>query len=678
MAVSDIRYSVLRLSILLLPLLSYNRIARAQKNIPEKRFAGLHFDFHAGMQDSGIGKTFTPAMIDSFLAICKPDFIQVDCKGHPGISSYPTNVGTHPPAMEKDILQIWREITNKHQVSLYVHYSGILDQRAVQLHPDWARVNADGSADKEAISLFSPYTDQLMIPQLKELAGKYKLDGAWIDGDCWALRPDYSGEAKAAFTRATEKKEIPIKREDPGFFEWMEFNRLAFQQYVAHYATAVHQLSPNFRITSNWSFSSMMPEKVNIPVDYLSGDVAGSNSLYSSAFESRCLALQDKPWDLMSWSFAWKGDMKITKSPVQLKQEAAEVLAMGGGFQTYWQQNRDGSPETYQFRKMADILRFCRDRKEYCFQGNIVPQIGLLYSTYSWRRLHNADLYSSHGQGPLKGILNMLLDARFPVEIIMDHQVEDRLQNYPLIIIPEWTDIDPVIKEKLLAYVRKGGHLLLIGAEATRDFKEVLPVDAGMPVQKDTAFFAGFNGEISLLKTNFQPVRLVGISEKLFGLQMKSDDLRFPGQFPLATISTLGKGKIGGIYMDMGDLYNNRQNTFSKQLVQTIIHSLVPHFLAETTGSDYVHQVISRKKGKLYIHLINTGGAHNNPTVLDYEDCPPLHNLTVDLRLSHAPKAIWLQPGKKSIPYVSGKDGRITVKLPELQIYSILEVEENP
>src|SRR5690349_20017746 len=72
----------------------------AQKLKRSESFTGFHFDFHATLQDTTIGKTFTYEMIDSFLRITKPDFIQVDCKGHPGISSYPTKTGTPAPLME--------------------------------------------------------------------------------------------------------------------------------------------------------------------------------------------------------------------------------------------------------------------------------------------------------------------------------------------------------------------------------------------------------------------------------------------------------------------------------------------------------------------------------------------------------------------------------------------------
>jgi hypothetical protein len=100
-------------------------------------FFGLHFDFHANKNDSAVGKTFTAEMIDSLLTMVQPDYIQVDCKGHPGISSYPTKVGNAAPGFVKDPLKIWREVTRKHNVALFVHYSGVWDDASAEKHPEW-------------------------------------------------------------------------------------------------------------------------------------------------------------------------------------------------------------------------------------------------------------------------------------------------------------------------------------------------------------------------------------------------------------------------------------------------------------------------------------------------------------------------------------------------------------
>ncbi|MBX3257646.1 MAG: hypothetical protein KF862_26195 [Chitinophagaceae bacterium] len=639
-----------------------------------ERFAGLHLDFHAGASDSGIGKTFTFEMIDSMMRIIQPDFIQVDCKGHPGISSYPTKVGNAAPAFAKDIMKIWREVTARYKVPLYAHYSGIWDNQALRLHPHWARYTADGKPHENATSLFSAYADSLLIPQLKELAVDYKLDGIWVDGDCWVLGTDYAPAAKAAFTKATGISAIPQKPGEPHFFEWMEFHRKAFRDYITKYANAVHKVAPQFKVTSNWSFSSMMPEPVNIPVDYLSGDVAGSNSLYSSAFESRCLALQGKPWDLMSWSFAWKNNSKATKSVAQLQQEAAEVLAQGGGFQTYWQQNNDGSPEPYQFRKMAEIIRFCNERKAYTFKGQSVPQIGLLYATYAWKRYETNSLYTAHHQEALKGVLNILLDSRLPVDILMDHQLPGKLQQYPVLVIPEWEHIDPSIRIQLIEYVNNGGNLLVIGANAVKDFKNELGIHITDATKQQTGLFAGFNNRIVLAHTDFLPVAASASAIKK-GIQLTADDWRFATGNCLASVQPYGKGKIAGIYMNMGNFYNGNQNPLFRELATDVIKEMVPSFLSVVEGSEKIHQVITRKNGRLYIHLINTGGPHNNPNVLVYDEVAALKKIQVKVALPKKPAAVLLQPGNIAAEqhYANGK---LDITIPELNIYSIIEISE--
>jgi hypothetical protein len=636
------------------------------------RFAGLHLDFHAMLRDTMIGKTFTHGLIDSLLSIAKPDFIQVDCKGHYGLSSYPTKVGYAPPRFEKDILKIWREVTAKYKIPLFVHYSGILDDRAVELHPEWARVNADSARDKRAISLLGGYSAALLHPQLLELIKDYKLDGAWIDGDCWALGPDYSPTVTAAFTKETGIDHAPRKRTDSHYFEWMEFNRKLFRNYISDYVNVAHRANPDFKITSNWAFSSMMPEKVDLSVDFLSGDVAGSNSVYSSAFESRCIALQDKPWDLMSWSFAWKNDQKATKSVTQLKQEAAEVLAMGGGFQTYWQQNLDGSPEPYQFRKMAELIRFSNERKAFCYEGTITPQIGLIFSTYSWKRKPASGIYTPHSQQALKGSLNILLDSQLPAEILMDHQLSDRIKNYPVLVLPEWEGIDPLQKEALLAYVKDGGNLIVIGAKATDDFSEQLGIQKTTGFLKDSLIYAGIADEIIRLKSDFRQVRPAAGTHTV-GSHYREDDLRFKADSPLATVSSFGKGKIAGVYLNMGEFYTRNKNLLMPALIKSILANMDVKLLSTVSGSSNVHQVIASKNGKTYVHLINTSGPHDNPNVMVYEEVPALGNITVNLRASAAPKNVRLQPGNMPLKY-KYSNGNITIPVPQVAIHTILEV----
>ena len=442
-------------------------------------FFGLHFDFHANKNDSVVGKTFTAEMIDSLLTMVQPDYIQVDCKGHPGISSYPTKVGNAAPGFVKDPLKIWREVTRKHNVALFVHYSGVWDDASAEKHPEWMALNAEGKKIDGKMSVKGPYVDSLLIPQFKELIDNYDIDGCWVDGECWALQADYSTEMLNAFRAETGIQQIPKSFSDPGGYEFNEFNRKAFRQYVAHYTDELHRYNPEFQVTSNWAFSSHMPEPVDINIDFISGDFSHVNSVYSGFFESRCIAPQGKPWDLMAWSFAYNFNtgVPITKSAAQLKQLAATVMSMGGGYQVYFQQNRDASPQPWQFGLMKEVAGFCRERQPFCQNAKPVPQVALLYSSENYKKFTRGIYPNSSVNELLRGMLNLLLNGQNAVEILMEHHLKGRMQEYPLIVIPECRYLADDFKAELLEYVGNGGNLLVVGTGATALFTDALNVE---------------------------------------------------------------------------------------------------------------------------------------------------------------------------------------------------------
>ena len=167
----------------------------------EDCFFGLHFDYHAQRNQKYVGRDLNIEELERLFKEVKPDFVQCDSKGHPGIASFKTKYGTSVK-MEKDSLLEWRRISKKYGALLFAHYSGLYDCDAIGSHKEWAVVD-QGFPSKEFASVFGDYTDKLMIPQLKELAGIYQLDGAWIDGDCWGAYADYSKKTTEEFKKKT-------------------------------------------------------------------------------------------------------------------------------------------------------------------------------------------------------------------------------------------------------------------------------------------------------------------------------------------------------------------------------------------------------------------------------------------------------------------------------------------
>ncbi|MCD6359841.1 MAG: hypothetical protein J7M38_03185, partial [Armatimonadetes bacterium] len=285
-------------------------------------FFGLHFDLHSKATDTQLGAETSEENIRALLERVRPDFVQYDCKGHPGYTGYPTKVGTPSPGIVGDALEVWRRVTREHGVALLIHYSGVIDQVAIEQHPEWAAGDAEGNLDERATSTFGPYVDELMIPQLREAVEMYDLDGVWVDGDCWGAVADYSEAALTAWRDQTGHEDAPTDPGDPRWGQWMNFHRRQFERYLRRWVDALHELKPDLDITSNWMYSTYAPKPIEAELDYLSGDYSPSASCDRARIEARYLASTGMPWDLMAWGFNRVGSGPWShKNPLQLQQE---------------------------------------------------------------------------------------------------------------------------------------------------------------------------------------------------------------------------------------------------------------------------------------------------------------------------------------------------------------------
>ena len=149
----------------------------------DRWYFGLHYDLHANKKDTELGTHCSPEELCPMLKKVGADFVQTDCKGHPGMTSWFTQVkdGTVSPGVVKDALAQWREATKRLGLPLHCHYSGIWDMAAARKHPEWAVVKAPG-ADKpsEKMCPRGPYLKKLLIPQLFEAIDRYGVDAIMI------------------------------------------------------------------------------------------------------------------------------------------------------------------------------------------------------------------------------------------------------------------------------------------------------------------------------------------------------------------------------------------------------------------------------------------------------------------------------------------------------------------
>ena len=586
---------------------------------------GLHFDFHANPEGcpDPIGGTLKEDDIREICRSYKLDFLQVDCKGHPGWVSYPTKIGNAMPNIVADPLKTWREVTREEGVELYVHYSGIYESRYCSLNPDGATMDESGSRT-DFVRPQGPYSDEVLIPQMLELAGEYGIDGCWIDGDCWGAQVDYDPRTVADFEKKTGCNlhgVLPTDRDKPFFHEYRDYLRDVYCEYVRHYSDAIHEKYPDFKVCSNWSFSDHMPIPVCADVNFLSADLNWSDSVNWARYAGRAMQRKGLPWDLMAWAFR-NVNGQIYKTPVQMMQEGAAIISLGGGYQMYITQLRDGSPRMDEIRKLSPVAGFIKERLPWTLGGKTVPQVGVFLSSYDALR-ENDGLFNRENSHRYLGLISLLCDCGHSVSIITEQDFENGCADaYPVIVVPElFGDLEDGTMASLKVYTEKGGALILTGEQTPSRFAA-----AGFPVENDE-------------------------------------------------ISVMGNGKVAAFSEELSEHY--LASTLAEircRMRKTLSSLYYPDVeVVSSTGTLEISEL--EKDGLRCIQLFNAGGRHHDRTCLTEDSIPPLLDISLRIRCDSKPASIWLEPEGRRLRF-NWKDGYACVDIPRVDIHSVIALEK--
>ncbi len=661
----------------------------------EDSFFGIHLDYHA-KPEYGVaqGKYLREEDIRKICRLLKPDFIQIDCKGHPGWASYPTKIGNAMPEFAKDTLALWRRVTEEEGVALYMHYSGVYDVKYCKEHPDEEVINADGGRINGSTRLNGKYSDDILIPQLSELAEIYKVDGVWIDGDCWMACADFRPESLAEFEKETGidlKGVAPKSPADPYYQEYREYHRELFRCYLRNYVDTLHNKYPDFQIASNWAFSDHMPERVSASVDFLSGDLNPSNSFNSARYASRALAQQEMAWDLMSWNFRNSLNGRkgyVPKHPVQIMQEASAVIATGGAFQDYIPQSKDGSPNMIELENLEGVSEFIRERKDFCFRGKPIHQAALLLSTYD-RHMEAGNLYSRTGYERVMGLTSLLCDIGQSLEIVCEHTLEKYINEYKMIVIPElFCGLEKETVKSLFDYAEKGGNLVLVGKTTCKIFADYKNAPYGVKAMQefvDVKVEETENGHGGRASGEYKPY-FFKTDRREYGALYSPCEIICDGNpnayvferyspdcFTVSATISYGKGSITPIGFDIGMQYLSSEQYLHRRLMKAIADKLYTPIVMVDSVCGRLEIVALDVGGKLMIQLVNGNGAHANPSCATDDSVPPALDISLSIKLPSPPKALILQPEGKALDFEL-KDGIACLSVDRVDIHSVIEV----
>jgi hypothetical protein len=676
----------------------------AMTNVPytphtwhNQAFFGLHFDLHATERDTELGSEATYAHLRAELEKVKPDFVQYDCKGHPGYAGYPTKVGVPSPGVQKDALKVWRKVTEDMGIPLSVHYSGLWDIVQARLHPDWLRHKADGTSygglgfTVHPMSADSPYAEKLLIPQLIEAIDEYGIDGVWVDGDCWAAAPDWSTPMRKLFVDEMARRlghfevtDIPLRPGDQYWADYMAFNRQRFIAYVTRYAEALHAHKPGFAVCSNWAYTVRMPDDVTAPLDYLSGDTWWEMGLDNAQLEAKFMDGRGLPWDLMAWGFTAAGpapnDNWTLKPAAHLQLEGALTVANGGAFWIYDQPARNGHLTGWHMDTFGEVAAFLRQRQEACQGTKSVPHVALLHSqSHFYATNHPEGTTSVFSVAvparALAAALQVLLENHYHVDVLNEGALLSRMGEYAVIVVAEQTHLPQALKDALIAWVRHGGKLMLTGAQTAREFDpQTLGVTAlGEPEQAAYHVPAG-EGSV-ILRGEWLRAKPLTHARTLATLLPGEEMSERFADLVAATLVKCGGGSIATIYGPVMSMYRDYRYGRIREFFGRAMRALTGPMPVELDAPPWVQMVVRQKPEQLIVHLLNTSSANPlsqaNPLI---EEVPLVGPIALRVQVERLPRALTLSPVEATMDW-SWRAGVVTAKLDRLHIHTALVID---
>lgn len=663
----------------------------------DERYFGLHYDLHAGAGDTDLGTHCSEAELVPMLELMAPDFVQTDCKGHPGYTSWFSKVAdaSVPPGLKQDALMQWRQATRKLGLPLHCHYSGVWDTAAGAKHPEWCVVTADGQVSGapfgqnagaptgEKMCPRSPYLDELMIPQMIELIDRYGVDGFWIDGDLWAVEPCYCDKCKAAWTAQTGLAAPPVKEDEPEWPRWWNFTRESFYAVVTRYCEAVHRHNPKVLVCSNWLQTFKNPGEPTVPTDWISGDNHHVWGLDGSRCEARFLSTRGKPWDIMLWNFycshgMGKPDSPWTvKPPQMLMQEAAVLLAFGGNVQIYEHPPvRDGRLLPWRQKRLAEVSAFVKARRKLCQHTESIPQIAVLHSEHHlYSDVRGKNMMWNVDVAPVQGALFALLENSYGVDILDEWALAPRLEEFPLIVVPEQARMSDAMVSALQGYVEGGGNLLLTGSELFDRFGERFLGFRSSEVQTDKTYAVPAADGEALLYSKTWRLGEATTAEVIgrLGNGCLLEDRLLP--HPAAVVNRVGKGRVAYVPANLFRDFAHNRYPMPRSFVGELVGRLLPDPEIRVQAPVCVDVTLRRRGKTVFVHLLNrSSGIPNLPNNGAIDEIPPLGPITVRMRLKAKPRQVDWALEKGAVEW-RWSDGTLTASITAVHIHGALVVE---
>lgn len=635
------------------------------------------------------------------------NMVALFAKCHFGNAYYNTRVGHKHAGLAQDFLLETATECRKRGIRTLAYYSLCVDKRAWDAHPGWRYMDADGKQGPEdtfwsALCMNSPYKDELVMPQLEEIARDYPVDGFWLDIPMVLGSPNCTRDTCfCPSCRRKWQRELGIELTPelaPELLERLQMRTM--EDYHREIRDLIARTHPELVVATNcvgWPWvSKALKELVEIgvwesqpqPGYYLGHSLAARTS-------------RNDPHDtqVMSVRFyeGW-GDLTL-KPAAQMITEFAAMIGNGGAAVSGDQVNVDGTLQPAVYDMFERAFGFVQAREPVLRQAESVRHAVVLQGApdehlpfdFALRRNPQAA-----AQQPWHGAHKLLVESHLQVDLAYNVLAED-LSAFPMIILPEPASYRASDYARLRDYVHGGGTLVAVGNALLHGgrceledvfgltFLGSLPFRSAhfvpapavrgacddIPLQvRGATYKMALHGAAELAALHYPMTEADGLARKEFRSEYSpAQPQRSP--YPFATVHHYGKGQAVYVAAGVFAIYWKTNHHWLRQFMEALLRYVDPSMPYEVDAPGTIEANLMRAGDDLLLNLIHYALGHQGgqSAIAAIEQAHPVYDIPCRVRCARVDR-VALEPEGQQIPFTFA-DGVCAFTVPKTEYLSI-------
>ncbi|MFH0796287.1 MAG: alpha-amylase family protein [Candidatus Omnitrophota bacterium] len=673
------------------------------------RLRQIHLDFHTSPRINDVGVEFDAEEFARTLSEANVGWVTLFAKCHHGMCYYPSKVGPQHPGLRFDLLGRQVEACRKRGIVTPAYISLRVDQHMGEKHPEWVTRLADGKLWGPAV--FDAFWYQICLnhkeyidyaeAMTEEVLKRYDVEGIFYD---MCYYPPYPGCFCQTCLERMAKKGIDRKDEKTHWYQEFEVTR----EYTKRLASAIRKIKPKASVFFNSRLGPNIRHELDVYTHFeIEALPTGGWGYHYFPFWARFLRNFGKPTQGMTGKFhkSW-ADFGGLKTVDQLRFEAGTILATGSAVNVGDQLHPRGRLDKGTYQVIGTVFKEVKEKEPWCFNAKPLTEIAVIYLS------RKKGEFLPDPNESTEGAARMLLElkSQFNVETS-----EGDLSKYRLLILPDTGVVDKNLRNKLTAFLKTGGSLIVshqAGAcpgmyqagvdlesgeftipEIGVRYHDINPYQPSFLRLSDGKSGAGLFKETVLNReTDYVCYGASSLVEaekgstsygRLVSSYFNRDYNHFTSHRHSPADKVMKKYpvaiKSGNIIYFAPELFTGyRQHGYwvYKSMVASALNVLLPDPLVKTRAPAGMEISLTAQANpkRIMVHLVNYQPQRRHTEIEYIETLWPVKDIEVAVRTAKKPAQVYLTPQKNRVPFVFNK-GYTSFVVPEVSSHRIVVLE---